>query len=91
MLTVFSIMVAGIIGGYVLRRVPDMKIIGKLISVFIFLLLFFLGIAVGHNEKIVSNLTTMGLQALVITMGALAGSILLAWFVYKKFFSDETE
>jgi uncharacterized membrane protein YbjE (DUF340 family) len=86
MLTVFAIMLAGIGAGYFLRRIPDIKIIGKLITGFIFLLLFFLGISVGHNEKIVNNLTTIGLQALIITMGAIAGSILLAWFVYKKFF-----
>ncbi len=86
MLTVFTIMLVGIVAGYFLRRIPDIKIIGKLITGFIFLLLFFLGIAVGHNDTIVSNLTTIGLQALIITMGALAGSVLMAWFVYKRFF-----
>ncbi|MBF0650019.1 LysO family transporter [Dysgonomonas sp. GY75] len=91
MLTVFAIMLLGIGAGYFLRRIPDIKIIGKLITCFIFLLLFFLGISVGHNEKIVNNLTTIGLQALIITMGAIAGSILLAWFVYKKFFVKEKE
>ena len=91
MLTVFAIMLLGIGAGYFLRRIPDIKIIGKLITCSIFLLLFFLGISVGHNEKIVNNLTTIGLQALIITMGAIAGSILLAWFVYKKFFVKEKE
>ncbi|MBD8346705.1 MULTISPECIES: LysO family transporter [unclassified Dysgonomonas] len=91
MFTVFTIMVIGIIAGYFLRRIPDIKIIGKLITGFIFLLLFFLGIAVGHNEKIVNNLTTIGLQALIITMGAIAGSVGLAWFVYKKFFEKGRE
>lgn len=91
MFTVFTIMVIGIIAGYFLRRIPDIKIIGKLITGFIFLLLFFLGISVGHNETIVNNLTTIGLQALIITVGALAGSILSAWFVYKKFFQKGEE
>lgn len=91
MFTVFAIMVIGIIAGYFLRRIPDIKIIGKLITGFIFLLLFFLGIAVGHNEKIVNNLTTIGLQALIITMGAIAGSVGLAWFVFKKFFEKGRE
>lgn len=91
MFTVFTIMVIGIIAGYFLRRIPDIKIIGKLITGFIFLLLFFLGIAVGHNEKIVNNLTTIGLQALIITMGAIAGSVGVAWFVYKKFFEKGGE
>ncbi|MBK5720728.1 LysO family transporter [Dysgonomonas sp. Marseille-P4677] len=91
MFTVFTIMVIGIIAGYFLRSIPNIKIIGKLITGFIFLLLFFLGISVGHNETIVNNLTTIGLQALIITMGAIAGSVLLAWLVYKKFFQKEEE
>lgn len=89
MFTVFAIMVIGIMTGYLLRRIPDITIVGKLITGFIFLLLFFLGVAVGHNDKIINNLTTIGLQALIITMGAITGSVGLSWFVYKKIFEKE--
>lgn len=82
-------MVTGIITGFFLRRFENLKLISKLITGFIFLLLFFLGISVGSNSDIVNNLPTIGLQALIITAGALAGSILLAWIVYKRFFSNE--
>lgn len=86
MLTVFIIMLVGIASGYFLRNISQLKMVGKLISVFIFLLLFFLGVGVGKNEEIVNNFPVIGLQAGVITAGALAGSIFLSWYVYRKFF-----
>lgn len=86
MLIVFAIMVVGIIVGYCLRRVPELSFLPRLISGFIFLLLFFLGISVGKNPQIMDNLPSIGGQALIITFGALAGSLFLAWLVYKKFF-----
>lgn len=86
MLTVFFIMLAGITSGYLLRNVSQLKHTGKLISIFIFLLLFFLGVGVGKNEDIINNFPVIGLQAGIITTGALAGSIFLSWYVYRKFF-----
>ncbi len=87
MLSVFIIMLLGIGAGYLLRdRYCARKVVGKLILLFIFLLLFFLGISVGSNEQVIRNFPVLGLQALLITSGALAGSILLSWFVYIRFF-----
>lgn len=88
MFIVFSIMIVGIVGGYFLRRVPELTLLPRLISIFIFLLLFFLGISVGKNPQIMNNLLLIGGQALIITFGALAGSLALAWLVYKKFFEQ---
>lgn len=86
MITVILIMVAGIALGYLLRN-RKMIFIGRFISVAIFLLLFLLGSEVGANDAIMSNLETIGFQALVITLGALIGSVLLAWVVYRNFFA----
>lgn len=88
MLVVFSIMIVGIVAGYFLRRVPELTFLPRFISIFIFLLLFFLGISVGKNPQIMNNLLSIGGQALIITAGALAGSLALAWLVYKKFFEQ---
>lgn len=87
MFTLFSIMIAGVITGLYLRRFNNLKLIGKFITGFIFLLLFFLGISVGNNPNIVSNLPAIGVQSIIITTGGLAGSILAAFFVYKRFFN----
>lgn len=89
MLTVFAVIIGGIITGYLLRRIPDLKIVGHLITVFIFLLLFSLGITVGKNDMILNNLHTIGLQALIITIGAVSGSILFTVIIYRKFFKKE--
>ena len=58
----------------------------KLINYAIFLLLFLLGITIGANEDVMNNLDSIGLEALLITLAAIAGSVLCAWGVYRFFF-----
>jgi uncharacterized membrane protein YbjE (DUF340 family) len=48
----------------------------------IYLLLFLLGIAIGTNEIIVRNLPTLGLKALLISIGGVVGSVLFASIAY---------
>lgn len=87
MLTVIGLMVAGILLGYLLRE-RSWKGVPRLISAAILLLLFLLGITVGADESIMDNLGTIGKDALVITLAAVAGSVLCAWGVYKYFFYE---
>lgn len=75
----------GVSVGLLLRNNPP-KFLARLINVVIYLLLLALGISVGANEMIIGNLHTLGVQALVITLGALAGSILLSWLLFRYFF-----
>lgn len=86
MFIVFGIMITGIVAGYFLRRIPNITYIGKLITAFIFLLLLFLGISVGKNEVIINNLSTIGVQALIITLAAILGSVVMSWIIYRRFF-----
>lgn len=85
MLIVIGIMFFGVSVGLLLRNNPP-KFLARLINVVIYLLLLALGISVGANEMIIGNLHTLGVQALVITLGALAGSILLSWLLFRYFF-----
>lgn len=87
MLTVIGLMVAGILLGYLLRE-RSWKGVPRLINAAILLLLFLLGITVGADESIMNNLGTIGKDALVITLAAVAGSVLCAWVVYKYFFYE---
>ena len=87
MLIVVLIMLGGIFTGFLLRR-RNLGYIGKFISLFIYILLFLLGISVGGNPDIMNNLSTIGGSALIITIGALAGSCTLALVVYRVFFLD---
>ncbi|MFI3315203.1 MAG: LysO family transporter [Rikenellaceae bacterium] len=87
MLTVVGIMLVGIGLGYLFRG-KKLSFIPKVTMVSIYLLLFFLGVSVGSNPEIMDNLDTIGLDGLIITLAALAGSLLAGWFVYFKFFKD---
>ena len=90
MLEVVLVMISGIFIGYLLRK-KNLKYIHKFISVSIYLLLLFLGISVGGNPSIMNSLSTIGVSALIITIGALIGSCSLAWVVYKLFFLNRAE
>ena len=80
-------MLGGVGVGYMLRRY-SLKIIPRLITFLIWLLLFFLGMEVGSNQRLIRNISTLGVEALLLTLGGILGSILLAWglwsFVLKK-------
>ncbi|WP_298613859.1 LysO family transporter [uncultured Odoribacter sp.] len=86
MLIVIGLMVSGIILGYLFRE-RNLKFVQKLITWAIFILLFLLGISVGVNDQIMDHLDTIGMDALLITFGAVTGSILCAWGIYKFYFS----
>lgn len=88
MFTVIGIMFGGIAVGYLFRRAEILQKIGTPISYTILLLLFLLGISVGANEAIVNNLTTLGGQALLISLAGTMGSVLSAWAVYHFFFKE---
>ncbi len=90
MVAVIAVMTAGVILGYFIRhKTLLIKINDKFIMWAIYLLLFVLGVAIGTNETIMKSLPTLGLKALAITIGGVAGSILLAWFTYLKFFKNK--
>ena len=84
--TVIGLFVAGIIAGIPLRgRKQTLKIVDNLVMVAVFALLFFLGISVGTDPRVVNNISTLGWQAAAISMGAIAGSLLLARVVASFF------
>lgn len=90
MFTVIGIMFGGIAVGFLLRKIEFLQKIGKPISYTILLLLFLLGVSVGANDAIVSNLSTLGGQALLIALATTTGSVLVAWLVYRFFFKERS-
>jgi uncharacterized membrane protein YbjE (DUF340 family) len=82
MFKVLALMILGIGVGYIFRK-RNLSFISKVITVLIWILLFVLGLEVGSNPQIVSNLGNLGLDALIITLGALLGSITLAALLWK--------
>ena len=67
--------------GFLLRK-QKLSGIHKVITVLIWLLLFLLGIDVGGNQKIINGLHTIGLEAIVITLAAVLGSVTAAWALW---------
>lgn len=81
MLIVVSLMLCGIAVGYMLRN-KNTRIVSRIITVLIWLLLFLLGIEVGSNPRIVMGMQTLGIEALLLTIGGAVGTILCAWLLW---------
>lgn len=88
MLKIVGIMLSGVLVGYLLRN-RNLSFISKGIMAAIWLLLFLLGVAVGGNEAILGSLDTIGLQALLLSVGGVGGSVVCAWMVYRFFWSGK--
>lgn len=90
MIIVLLLMLAGVFVGFFISRYPHLiRLNDKLTSVAIYALLFLLGISVGLNKTIIQNLDKIGVQAIVITLGAVSGSVLSLWFLYRLFFQPK--
>lgn len=61
----------------------------KLITYAIYLLLFMMGVSIGSNEQIMNSLSTLGIVALIVSIGAIIGSILTGFVVFKLFFKND--
>ena len=80
-------MSVGIFIGWVLHNKEKiLKLSSQLTNWAIYLLLFLLGLSVGTNEKILNNFDKIGMQSIVITLFAVAGSVLVSWLTYILFF-----
>ena len=94
MFIIIGIMLTGMLFGFLLRN-KRLSWIHKIITLLIWVLLFLLGIDVGGNEAIIKGLHTLGLEALIITLAAVTGSILCAWgrwyLLYIRNKGKETE
>lgn len=57
-----------------------------MITVLIWVLLFILGIEVGGNEQIIKGLHTIGLEAVILTIGGTLGSVIAAWTLWRALY-----
>lgn len=82
MFTVLIFMLLGALVGFLLRN-KKMGFVSKVIIVLVWLLLFILGAELGNNPQVIGRLHDLGLEALVITIGAVVGSVLGAWALWS--------
>lgn len=86
MFIIIGIMLTGMLAGYLMRS-KRLTWIHKIITLLIWALLFLLGIDVGGNEEIIKGLSTLGLEAVAITLAAVAGSTLCAWGLWHLLYT----
>lgn len=83
MIVTIGILLAGFLLGLLLKgrvKLPTSAITMASIC----LLLFILGLEIGGNDELLGNLPTMGLTALIVTVLAVLGSVVLARLFTKK-------
>ncbi len=89
MTEILLIMLAGVITGFFLRnRNKVTGVVDKLIIVSIIFLLFSLGFAVGGDPVIISNLPSLGLTALALSLAGILGSLIMAMLLWRFYFKD---
>jgi len=77
MLTIALCFLTGIICGVLLRGRPAiLKGVSWLTDLTVGFMLFVLGLSIGANETVVTNLSSLGLDGLALAAGAIAGSLL---------------
>jgi len=86
MYIIIGIMFLGIGAGYLLRK-RKLRHLDNIMTAVVWLLLFLLGVEAGADERIVKWIGSLGLEALLITLAAVAGSSFFAWLLWK---SDKT-
>ena len=82
MLKIVAIMFCGIAVGYLLRN-RNLRVIPMAITLLIWLLLFFLGVEVSENPRIIEGLKDLGLEAVWLSVMGIVGSVLLAWALWR--------
>lgn len=85
MYTVLGILCAGIFIGYLCHKTQIFKGLDKSISWTIYLMLFFFGITIGTNPSVLENIADFGLEAAVISLFAVLGSLVMSMLAYKIF------
>lgn len=82
MLSVFAIIIAGVVLGRVLSA-HKLSFLNRIITVIIWALLFMLGVEVGSNPEVVRGFATLGWSALIIFGCSVAGSIAASWLLWR--------
>ncbi len=89
MLVIMSCLAFGVVVGFLFREKERFLLYADRITGFaIYMLLFFLGISIGINEEVMNHIFAFGLKSLVLSLGAILGSVLFSYVVYLFFFRE---
>jgi uncharacterized membrane protein YbjE (DUF340 family) len=85
MIIVIAVVLVGACTGFLVREKKDfLKAVTVLVNGAIYVLLLLLGVSVGSNRTIITNLATIGMKAAAISLAAVLGSIAVG-FVFQHF------
>ena len=84
------LLIGGIIGGRVKIIENIDKNLGKIQNISLLFLLFVMGVSIGINDKIISNLLSIGFKAGIISIFTIIFSI-IAVYIVKKIFNLEVD
>jgi uncharacterized membrane protein YbjE (DUF340 family) len=81
---ILILLLSGSIAGFFLGKFRGFNRATDKISLYIiYILLFFMGLSVGTRPEVMKNLGRIGLDAFLIAVFAIAGSIFAAYFLYR--------
>ncbi|NMB00808.1 MAG: lysine exporter LysO family protein [Firmicutes bacterium] len=91
MITIFAALILGfLLSKLVAFPQRTQALIGKLSSFAILLLLFTMGLTIGADSEVMSNLPRLGLKALLIAAVTVVGSTLAVWITLRLFKTKHT-
>lgn len=93
MVTYVALLLASLVAGVVLGSLIKFsekvkKYVSGGMTALMFVLILLMGLKTGSDNAVVSSLGVYGLQSLIITIAAIAGSILFAVLFEKLMFKD---
>lgn len=87
MFSVISFIFIGIVLGRVFcrkRQKVQEVLLPRILTFFIWILLFLLGVEVGCNEQLLASLPTLGVEALVLGLLSTLGSCFAAYLFWRR-------
>ena len=89
---ILILLLAGTLAGYIFSRKKGFnKVTDKATMYIIYVLLFFMGLSVGTKPEVMKNLTGIGMDAFLISMFSIAGSVMTSFLLYRYFFRKHEE
>ena len=85
MFIILGLLGLGISVGYLCRHLPALKGLEHSISYTIFAMLFIFGITIGANQSLLNNIGEFGIQAAILAICGVLGSLVASFIAYKLF------
>ena len=82
MLKIVAIMLSGMAVGFLLRK-RRLRVVPHAVTALIWALLFLLGVEVGTNRQVIEGITSLGLEALWLSLAGLAGTVAFSWALWR--------